>query len=278
MPILPGKSKIAKRLLWVYTAWYKSVTLFGPFTKSNEVTAVKIEKLNDFQIRCTLTAEDLKQNQLGLTDIACCSDKAKSLLKDMIKHASDDFGFELTNTSSLMVELRATSLDNVILTITRISGPDDMRRYMAGSAFASLGFTEDAFQQTDTNKDGASAYMEKYKSLFEAALSGNGTPEEENAEGMRSFRFDSLDDVIAAARAVGRGFSGVNSLYRFGNGNNFQLLIHSEEGNAEECARVCNAISEYGLALNCTPATENYLREHGGLILANTAIQQLAEF
>ncbi len=211
------------------------------------MNAVKIEKLNDFQIRCTLTAEDLKKNQLAITDIAFCSEKAKSLFKDMIQHASDDFGFDLTGTTSLMVELRATSPENLVLTITRMNGPEDLRRYVS----------------TDLGSN-----------LFENALKSISEPEP--AEGIRSFRFDSLDDVISAAKAVGAGFSGINSLFRFGNGHNYQLLIHSEKENTEELARVCSAISEYGLALNCTAATENYLKEHGGLILENNALQQLA--
>lgn len=235
---------------------------------------MKIEKLNDFQIRCTLTAEDLRRNQVGITDIAFCSDKAKSLFKDMMQHASEDYGFDLRNASSLMVEMRAVSPDNLVLTITRITGAEDVSRFMAGlsSGFpgAVNGFSDAAGQE------GKRSHMEKYKSLLEKAFRYPNPQETETAEGVRSFRFDSLDDVIAASKAAGARFSCINSLYRFGSGNNYQLIIHCEKDNQAEFNNVCESISEYGLSLTCTPATENYLKEHGGLIIENNALQQLA--
>ncbi len=237
------------------------------------MTAVKIEKLNDFQIRCTLTAEDLKENHVGITDIAFCSDKAKSLFRDMMQHASDEFGFDLSSTASLFVEMRATSPEDLVLTITRIKDAADIRRFMSGFGAGAFGgpggFAE------NLSEDERKARMEKYKNFLDKTFRPSG-PGEENSPAIRSFRFDSLDDVISAAREVGAGFGGINSLFRFGSGSNFQLLIHLEKENEEEFNRVCDALSEYGLALTCTAATENYLKEHGGLILENNALQQLA--
>ena len=40
---------------------------------------MKIEKINDNQIRCILTREDLEQRQIRLSELAYGSDKAKSL-------------------------------------------------------------------------------------------------------------------------------------------------------------------------------------------------------
>lgn len=235
---------------------------------------MKIEKLNDFQIRCTLTAEDLKENQVGLTDIVFCSDKAKSLLKDMMQHASDDFGFDFSSSPSIMVEMRATSPENLVLTLTKMNGSEDIRRYMSGLASGISGSFGGISAMA--SGDGSRPYMEKYKSMFDKFFHPVGSSDTAPAEGIRSFRFDSLDDVISAAKAAGAGFSGINSLYRFGNGSNYQLLVHCEKENAEEFAGVCEALSEYGLSLTCTPATENYLKEHGGLIIENNALQQLA--
>ena len=39
---------------------------------------MKIEKINDNQIRCTLTLDDLAQRQLKLSELAYGSEKAKS--------------------------------------------------------------------------------------------------------------------------------------------------------------------------------------------------------
>ena len=235
---------------------------------------MKIEKLNDFQIRCTLNAQDLKEKQLGITDIAFCSDKAKSLFRDMMQHAARDYGFVIPSASSLMVELRATSPDDLVLTITCISGPEDMSRFLSGTAFKNQGPVFGGFGSMA--KGGNTSYMEKYKSLFEKALSSGEAPAAADREQVRSFRFDSLDDAISASKAVGGEYEGINSLYRFGSGNNYQLLLHYDKEKEKEYTAACGIISEYGLGLTCTEATENYLKEHGGLILENEAIRILA--
>ena len=58
---------------------------------------MKIEKINDRQIRCTLTKEDLASREIKLSELAYGSDKAKALFQDMMQQAAEDFGFEAEN-------------------------------------------------------------------------------------------------------------------------------------------------------------------------------------
>ena len=44
---------------------------------------MKIEKINENQIRCTLTREDLESHQVNLKELAYGSEKAKKLFRDM---------------------------------------------------------------------------------------------------------------------------------------------------------------------------------------------------
>ena len=55
---------------------------------------MKLEKLNDNQIRCTLTKADLADRQIKLSELAYGSEKAKSLFRDMMQQANAEFGFE----------------------------------------------------------------------------------------------------------------------------------------------------------------------------------------
>ena len=41
---------------------------------------MKIEKINDNQIRCTLTREDLENHQIRISELAYGTEKAKKLL------------------------------------------------------------------------------------------------------------------------------------------------------------------------------------------------------
>ena len=56
---------------------------------------MKIEKINDNQIRCTLTRDDLAQRQLKLSELAYGSEKAKSLFREMMQQAASEFQAEL---------------------------------------------------------------------------------------------------------------------------------------------------------------------------------------
>ena len=80
---------------------------------------MKIEKVNDNQIRCTLTKEDLADRQIKLSELAYGSEKARSLFRDMMQQANYEFGFE-ANDIPLMVEAIPLSADTIILVVTKV--------------------------------------------------------------------------------------------------------------------------------------------------------------
>ena len=49
---------------------------------------MKIEKVNENQIRCTLTREDLASRELKISELAYGTEKAKSLFRDMMQQAN----------------------------------------------------------------------------------------------------------------------------------------------------------------------------------------------
>ena len=51
---------------------------------------MKIEKINDNQIRCTLTQKDLENRHIRLSELAYGTEKANLLFHDMIQQANLD--------------------------------------------------------------------------------------------------------------------------------------------------------------------------------------------
>ena len=78
---------------------------------------MKIEKVNDHQIRCTLTKEDLADREIKLSELAYGTDKAKDLFRDMMQQASFEFGFEAEDIP-LMIEAIPLNADCIVLIIT----------------------------------------------------------------------------------------------------------------------------------------------------------------
>ena len=86
---------------------------------------MKIEKISDNQIRCTLTRADLAERQLQLSELAYGTEKAKSLFHDMMQQAAYEFGFEAEDIP-LMIEAIPASSDSIVLIITKVEDPEEL--------------------------------------------------------------------------------------------------------------------------------------------------------
>ena len=102
---------------------------------------MKIEKVNDNQIRCTLTREDLEDRHIKISELAYGSAKAKSLFKDMVEQANYEFGFE-TNDIPLMVEAIPLPSESIVLIITKVEYPDELDTRFSKFSEADDDFTD----------------------------------------------------------------------------------------------------------------------------------------
>ena len=94
---------------------------------------MKLERVNDHQIRCTLTKADLADRQLKLSELAYGTEKAKNLFRDMMQQASYELGFE-ANDIPLMIEAIPLSSESIILIITKVEDPDELDTRFANFA------------------------------------------------------------------------------------------------------------------------------------------------
>lgn len=275
---------------------------------SKDVISVKIEKINDTQIRCTLTSEDLADRQLKLSELAYGTDKAKELFRDMMLQAQDQFGFEADNVP-LMIEAIPITPDSIVLIITKVEDPEELDTRF--SKFAP-GADDAAPAQTDAPSiTGADDILDLFQKLCEsrvkkASASSDQTaketakgdsdrktriqPDTDDAKDLteassetstepqpdltRIFTFATLDTVIRAACALNGWYTGVNTLYK-DRESTYVLILHQTGITPEHFNKVCNMLSEYGTGKACTAATEAYLKEHGEVLIARQALQQL---
>ena len=86
---------------------------------------MKIERLNENQIRCTLNKSDLASRQLKINELAYGSDKAKELFRDMMQQASYELGFEAEDTP-LMIEAIPDSSECIVLIVTKVDNPEEL--------------------------------------------------------------------------------------------------------------------------------------------------------
>ena len=86
---------------------------------------MKIEKVNERQIRCTLTKNDLTSRNLKMSELAYGTDKAKNLFRDMMREAESRFGFEVEDIP-LMIEAIPLSNETIVLIITKVEDPEEL--------------------------------------------------------------------------------------------------------------------------------------------------------
>lgn len=245
---------------------------------------MKIEKINENQIRCTLTREDLESHQIRISELAYGTEKAKKLFRDMMQQAQMQFGFEADNIP-LMIEAIPVNMDSIILIITKVEDPEEL-----DTRFSKFAPFKDAGQTETIQFDGADNIIDIFQKLCEAKLKNltkKQTSEEEpkdpeaakeevpvNLTRLYTFRY--LDDVISASQGLNGFFTGENTLYKDSADGRYQLVIRQSSCTPEEFNKVCNILSEYGTGKAFSPSGEAYLKEHGEL-LTETALQSLSQ-
>lgn len=111
---------------------------------------MKIERLSENSIRCTLNRADLDSRELKISELAYGTEKAKSLFKDMIAQASFECGFEADDIP-LMIEAIPVSPDCIILVITKVEDPEELDTRF--SKFAPSDEDEDYADMLDSDDD-----------------------------------------------------------------------------------------------------------------------------
>ena len=101
-------------------------------------------------------------------------------------------------------------------------------------------------------------------------------PEESDSVRSRLFRMESLKQVINAAVIAGSHYHGLSTLYHEEGTDGYYLILTQGEEDREVFDRVCNVISEYGIPKRSTPASLTFLEEHCSTLIAEHALQRLA--
>lgn len=275
---------------------------------------MRIEKINENQIRCTLTKEDLANRKLKLSELAYGTEKAKSLFRDMMQQASFEFGFEAEDIP-LMIEAIPVSSDCIVLVITKVDDPEELdtrfSKFAPSVNEASQGPISDLIESL---ADGADDVLDLFKKLQNVSSSSassspantndnkeakpNELSEEEakaaaksafknnikkrledashNMAMVRIYAFDSLDRIISLSKIVNPIYDGDNSLFKDSDGE-YLLSITKSDLSPADFNKVCNILSEYGTCIKTVSGSEAYLAEHYDPIISHNALYTLSQ-
>lgn len=266
---------------------------------------MKIEKVNDNQIRCTLTKDDLADRELKISELAYGTEKAKSLFRDMMQQASYEFGFEAEDIP-LMIEAIPLSADCIILVITKVEDPEELDTRF--SKFApSLSDEESLGNETEVSPlTGADDVLDLFKKIHDEKIKADINNEDkfvplseslasDNTETKSStnvskesvkiaasvdltklYSFVDLDTVTRLSYVLKGFYNGKNSLYKETSTGKYFLAISKTSHTPEQFNKICNILSEYATQIKYTQAIEAFFCEHEETFIKGNAVQVLA--
>lgn len=253
---------------------------------------MKIEKVNDHQIRCTLTREDLADRELKISELAYGTEKAKNLFRDMMQQASFEFGFEAEDIP-LMIEAIPLNSECIVLIITKVEDPDELDTRFSKFAPSVHDSEEDLDEVLDNLSEGADDVLDLFRKIHEGKFaealdkaSSSETAEKEPQDKQKAavpqeltriFSFDSIHTVTRISHVLVTCYDENNSLYKNDAAHQYILVISKGKHSPVEFNKVCNILSEYGTAEKYVSASEAYLEEHFSPIIKENALQALSQ-
>ena len=256
---------------------------------------MKIEKINDNQIRCTLTKEDLLSREIKLSELAYGTEKEESFPRH------DAAGrlriwFE-ANDIPLMIEAIPLSSDSIILIITKVEDPEELDTRFAKFSPQQPGDTPFGSSPIASKLEGADDVLGLFNKIrnakkkameqYNAENTTEETAEKEAPETApadtaafnltRLYRFRDLDTVIRAAHILEGHYNGENSLYKDPLTREYHLIISKSGHTPEEFNKICNILSEYAGNRKYVPTMRAFYQEHMEIIVKDEALQKLAQ-
>ncbi len=239
---------------------------------------MKIEKISNSQIRCILTGEDLASRQLRLSELAYGTEKARALFRDMMEQASVQCGFDAENYP-LMIEAIPLGSDSIVLIVTKVDNPEELDTRFSN-------FAPSVQKDALPAKEPPSPLNQLLRSLREnsqdpaAAKSAEELLKARREYMMTSrlYSFDTMSDVISAAKVLPADCAGISSLYREEQSGKLYLLLKMKD--VDELGTMQGALaalSEYGHPEKVTPARQQYLITHCTAVIKEDAIGTLSE-
>ncbi len=274
---------------------------------------MKLERLSENQIRCTLYKSDLADKELHLTELAYGTDKAKELFRELMQQASSELGFEVDNVP-LMIEAIPVSPKCLILVITKVDDPEELDTRF--SRFTRPSDVDDSYEddEEDEDSDGGLGLADEAdgESIVEdnpvngllkaigglaedlsGLMSGKGVkpaqtnPSHRITEQRFRRRWNSRKSSVSmhlriwirlsCLKTVKGIYDSENSLYKNPRDSRFYLYMTKDKNTDNEFVKTCNLLGEYSNRVRATYATPSHMREHYKLIIDANALQTLAK-
>ena len=233
---------------------------------------MKIEKINNNQIRCTISCGDLEARHISMKELVFSTGKAKQLFAEMVESARRQFGF-LAEDKPLVIEARPGNGEEINIIITKIDH-DPVGAQLPQLRHLDMSDIEGLIKKTfpfltgeqDEADDGM---LQELEAEDLPPLSPSEMPK------VAIFLYTSIQKAKEAARVIAKKFTGTANLYYRKKSNDYFLVLHRDDMSAEDFFKICNILTEYGPQIKEKASLEYHYREHYETVADRDAIGYL---
>lgn len=216
---------------------------------------MKYKKINDATVQCIITAEDMLEYGLTLSDIFERNEKGEGFLRDIIERAHDEVGYIVSGDN---ITMQITPLQNKGLVVTFTNeGPaafkeilQHLKEVLQGVS-TELGRQDEAERRTSVQERMAEAYDEN----------------------RRMFVFASMHQVMRYAASLPAGISVKSHLYKADEA--YYLVVEKNRLSYKMLNKISAEAVEFGNLIAVSDERMQYLEEHGERLIADRAVSRL---
>ena len=198
---------------------------------------MRMEKINEHQVRCLISDQDLLQRKLTAGELRYGDPETRALFKEVLQKASRQYGF---NKEEYPVMIEAVPVhEGLLIVLSAVENPEETDPHF-------VHFHEE--ENEDAAPDG-----DVFLEMPEGSL-----PDIRHAV----FHFGGIDEAVAFSRRLGE-YEGGSLLYR-GEGRHefFMVLMRPKDMGSEEFLTVVNQVAEFSDGIVGDPIFAAKLLEH----------------
>jgi len=219
---------------------------------------MKIEKINDTQMRFVLTKKDLEKKSLKIDDLAYGSSKTQELFQDIIEIASKEFSFNIEDTP-LMIEAVPTSKTSIMILLTKVPNPITYQE-SSGIFKTSMGQKE-MFSSSDLTR---TKNEKKQKNVRRILKNTNN--------GFIMLCYEDFETLISSSKRIDLKCS--SQVYKYN--DKYYLVLQLPKASFDKLDLVESILLEYSQQVyGNEKVLLAYFRENGETIIKSKAIEIL---
>ena len=238
---------------------------------------MRINKINDNQIKCILTQQDLEERHLNLREMSYNSAEIRKLFAEVIRLAYNQFNFDANNVPLKIdvIPLRTSA----VLFITKVEEPEELNP--SYSHFSPAVYEKMKNPEKEDNSDLSESFKNLINALFPVesgeALEIKSSETDFSTDSTIIFVFEKVSDIIAACKTVSKTYDHKSSLYFDESKKVYYLKMYTDGEPDANFRQNCINLLEYGNNINTDRFFESYLVEHARLLAEGNAVQRLGQ-